>query len=146
MSRTIPTRKKCSMTETVSALDIFIPSMTFIPIFQTFPVITCRCHWAVCGSLFAGEIRTFLGPRWPPQSLILSFARALRSPYQQAIRHRLHGVVTASRCFEGHHFILLFIQLSIPFQPSSLGPSVVYHHPYLLLLLRRGHCDLRECS
>ena len=46
------------------------------------------------------------------------------------------GVVIAGRCFEGHHFILLLIQLSGPLQPLSLGPLVEYHHPYLLLLLR----------
>ena len=65
---------------------------------------------------------------------------------QRAIQHRLHGVVTTGRCFEGHHFIPLFIQLLGPFQPPSLGPPVVYHHPYLLLLLRWGHHDLRRCS
>ena len=46
------------------------------------------------------------------------------------------GLLQRARCFEGHYFIPLFIQLLRPFQPSSLGPSVVYHHPYLLLLLR----------
>ena len=38
-----------------------------------------RRYRAVCGLLFVGKIRTFLGPRWPPRSPILSFARAFRS-------------------------------------------------------------------
>ena len=33
----------------------------------------------MCGSLFASKIQTFLWPRWPSRSLILSFIRALHS-------------------------------------------------------------------
>ena len=54
--------------------------MTFIPISQRFPAITRSHYLAVCGSIFTGEIRTFLRPHWPPRSLILSFARALSLP------------------------------------------------------------------
>ena len=45
-----------------------------------------------------------------------------------------------SRCFESHHFISLLVQLPWPLQPSSFGLLVVYHHSYLLFLLRRTHC------